>query len=365
MNILLSGRGGKKPSPVPAWPSKEPRSPFTLPQPVNYDHVLPFTPPGRDLYFYRGNFCGLTVPGAPPVPGGSSYTDLMMACLLDNYPFEWQDKFLEKYSKYFTHLQRSIGHSVFYGHPLSEHIALSKRVQQAGLFADEWFLGAEAFNTFRAPVDYWRPIMDPIISAMLDAGAVDHACVGWQLDQFCADGNPTIEIIKYFAERLPKEIPLFTHWVNEALAWWKDGGGEVWTDQYGSTLVRDRFSWWYVMQPYLTGGHHQGDVDMALTNPQLYQDKVKDTLDYFRGRTDKGNMGQSRRSGSAKDFSLTIFECTAQGRFGQNGRNNGKPWVTEAQQAQTGYILSCTTSFNGKGVGGYGNDACLPSGLVL
>lgn len=350
--ILLTGATSKP------WPTPVPRAPLgPFPPPVTYDHVLPFTPPPpRTLDFYRGNFCGLQIPGAPLVPGGSS--DVMMACLLDNYPREWQDRFLLQYAQDgYSHLQRSIGHSIFYGHPIEEHIELSQRAQgDYGLFCDEWFLGAEAFNAFRQDVTYWKPIMDPILDQLLGAGVVDHACVGWQLDQFNAPGNTLIAIIKYFAERLPPTCPLFTHWVNEALAWWKTGG-EVWTDQYGSVNVVDRFTWWFVMQPYLTGGHHQGDTTMARTNPQLYQDKMKDTLDPFSGHLGKGNMGRSHRGGMPKDFALTVFECTAQDQF--DGR------CSELEGDTVGYILTCTTSFNGKGMAGFGNGARMPDGGML
>jgi hypothetical protein len=33
----------------------------------------------------------------------------------------------------------------------------------------------------------------------------------------------------------------------------------------------DRFTWWYAMQPYLTGGHHQGNTRMAINE---YQDRL-------------------------------------------------------------------------------------------
>jgi hypothetical protein len=55
---------------------------------------------------------------------------------------------------------------------------------------------------------------------VLKAGVIDLSCVGWQLDQYNVPGNPLIAIIKYVAEALPRSVPLYTHWANEALAWW-------------------------------------------------------------------------------------------------------------------------------------------------
>jgi hypothetical protein len=61
-----------------------------------YVRELPFARPDRDLYFYRGQFCGLRVPGAPVVPGANDRNpECVMACLLDHYPREIQDQFLQ------------------------------------------------------------------------------------------------------------------------------------------------------------------------------------------------------------------------------------------------------------------------------
>lgn len=353
MNLLLLD-DVVGPHPPPLVP-RAPLGPF--PQPETYDHVLPFTPPaGRDLYFYRGQFCGIRIPGAPVVPGSNpANPDLVMACLLDNYPQAVQEAFLLKYAQDgYTHLQRSIGHSIYYGGSISDHIRLSQRAQAYGLFADEWLLGAEAFSTRDQDANYWRPIMDPILDQLLGAGVIDTACVAWQMDQLQngAPGNPTISIIAYIAGKLPARIPLYTHWMNEALAWWKTGG-EQWQDDKESIWVHDRFSWWLAMQIYLTGGHHQGDVTMARTNPYLYQSKMRDTLNPFHD----GRMGQSLRYGF-RPWALDVFECTAQDQF------NGT--CSEDEGDLTGFILLCTTA-DGTSAGcqGFGNGARYPDGTAI
>lgn len=343
---------------------RAPLGPF--PQPETYDHELPFTPPtGRDLYFYRGNFCGIRLEGAPVVPGcNADHPDVVMACLLDNYPEAWQEQYLTTYASYgYTHLQRSIGHSLYYGHSLQDHMVLSKKAQNVGLYCDEWVLnGGEGTDWFlKTPnqdAAYWEPILRPIVEPMLAAGVIDTACVAWQMDQMQGDapGNPTISIIALMARLLPSAIPLYTHWVNEALAWWKTGG-EVWVDpQYypEGIEIGDRFSWWRAMGPYLTGGYHQGDNQIAITDPTLYQGKLRDTLNPFND----GRMGWSNRSGPRR-FSLVGFEVTAQFQF------DGQ--CTEHQGDTTGYLVTCTTGDdqNGGVMGGYGNGASLPDGWPL
>lgn len=340
---------------------RAPLGPF--PQPPGYKFVLPFRPPGRDLLFYRGQFCGIRIPGAPIVPGcNASNPDLVMTCLLDHYPAEIQDRFLLKYAQNgYTHLQRSIGHALAYGDwpgvSLDSFIALSRRAQQAyGLWCDQWFLGGDALLVRDQTAAYWAPILDPMIDQMLAAGVVDTACVGWQLDQWNAPGNPLIGIISWIARKLPRSIPLYTHWADEALAWWKTGG-EVWTDEFtGSTNVMDRFTWWWVMQPYLTGGHHQGNTTMARRDTRQYQDRLCDTLDYFGGDTGKGNMGQSHRNGVAP-FRMTVFEDTAQDQFDGS--------CSEDEGDMIGFLLMCTQSHNGATMSGYGNGARLQDGWSL
>lgn len=337
---------------------RAPLGPF--PEPQTYDHVLPFTPPaGADVNFYRGNFCGIRIPGAPAVPGSNAANpECIMSALLDVYPDNIVDAFLQKcVEDGYTHLQRSMSHALYYT-SFDRFLAVSKKAKSMGLFNDVWFIANEfpGFQ-FNQDASFWKPLLDPYIDQILGEGLVDCACPCWQMDQIMqsAPGNATISIIAYVADRLPQSVPVFTHWMNEALAWWKTGG-EQWADKYQSIWIENRFDWWRAMNPYLTGGHHQGDTQIAKNDPKLYQDKMKDTLDYFGGRTDKGNMGQSLRGGQ-KPFNLTVFECSAQDQF------DGK--TSEDQGDQTGYILMCTTGWNGSHLGGYGNGARKPDGWNL
>ena len=370
--VLLGGKTGGSGSGLgPQLPAIR-RAPLgAFPPPILYPTTLPFTPPvGRDLSFYRANFCGLHFADAPDVPGcNHDHPETVMSCLLDNYPEAFQHRYLQAYAEAgYTHLQRSLGHALGYGHTLDQFIALTHRAQREyGLFSDVWFIANE-FPGFQwnADASYWGPILDPYIDRLLDAGAINLACPSWQMDQVMggAPGNATISIIAHVAKKLPASIPVYTHWMNEALAWWKKVGtapdgadiGEVWSDEYQTIEVHDRFSWWYAMRYYLTGGHHQGSNIMAVTDPKLYQDKLLDTLDYFGGDTGKGDMGQSLRNGETP-FALTAWEVTAQFQFdGQTPELDGDG---------AGYLMMCTTSHTGLPMAGYGNGARRPDGTPL
>lgn len=354
--VVLDGRDAQ---PWPA-PPRAPLPPFP-PPPGHYDSVMPVAPPTQpDLYFYRGNFCGIRVPGAPYVNGGPQpgNTDLMMTCLLDNYPQAWQEQFLNIYAYQcgYTHLQRSIGHALHYGSTVQQFIALSRLAQRSGLFCDQWLISNE-IPGFANDQDaaYWAPILGPYIDQLVGAGVMDVCCPSWQMDQVNqgAPGNPTISIIAYVAGKVPAPIPVYTHWINDAMAWWKTGG-EVWTDDYQSVNVCDRFSWWQAMWPYLTGGHYQGDVALARTDPATYQGKIRDTLNNFVN----GRMGQSMRRGVPEHYRMTNYECTAQDQF------NGD--CDELDGDKTGYILTCTKADGyDAGLSGYGNGARHPDGSTL
>lgn len=369
-SVVLLGSGARSGSGLgPQLPTtvRSPLPPF--PTPIDYASSLPFHPPSaRDLNFYRGQFCGLRLPNAPAVPGSNGDNpSCVMACLLDNYPADIQKQFLAQYAADgYTHLQRSIFHALWYGSSLQQYLDLSKRARgDYGLYCDHWWLAGDDVcpGSRNQDVTWWKAQLDPLIGAVLKSGAIDHSCVGWQLNLYNEPGNQLIAIIKYVAEAVPREIPTWTHWANEAMAFWKkigtneDGSdiGEVWTDQYQTIEVHDRFTWWYAMQPYLTGGHHQGNTRMLIKE---YQDRICDTLDYFGGRTDKGNMGRSQRHGQA-DFGMTVYECSGQDQFDDTPKNPYR--ISEDQGDLRSYLLMCTTS-PWAHLAGYGNGGRLPSG---
>jgi hypothetical protein len=353
--LLFGGKGsgglGPAITPIP----RSPLGPFL--QPVTYATTLPFVPPtGRDLLFYRGNFCGLQISNAPVVPGcNDQHPQTVMACLLDNYPEAFQHQYLQTYAEAgYTHLQRSIGHALFFGGSLASYNTLSALARsQYGLYCDHWIIGGPALMAQNQDATFWKPALDPILDSIIGSGTLDLACVGWQLDSFNIPGNPLISIIAYIATKIPKTAPLFTHWVNEALAWWVTGG-QVWSDQYQTLDVSDRFTWWQAMGPYLTGGHHQGSNIMAITDPATYQAKLLDTLNPFGGDNGKGTMGQSHRNG-IRNFILNAFEVTAQFQFDN--------MCSEMQGDESNYLALCPISNTGYCMGGYGNGGRYPTGV--
>ena len=56
--------------------------------------VKPFQPCPRE---YRGNMCGVHIPGLPPIPGGANDPTLLLSWFLDRYPQEWRATAYETY----------------------------------------------------------------------------------------------------------------------------------------------------------------------------------------------------------------------------------------------------------------------------
>jgi hypothetical protein len=354
-NNLPIGLTLAKPA-LPPRPPYQPRAPLPPMPPGSYDRTLPFTPPvGPSRDFYRGDFCGVRVPGIPLLPEMSGFTvdgwrdnrvgglnPPIMALDIPRYWKVSRDLVIENLNAHairgYTHLQCSAGHALEQGLSIDDYVEYSKLVQAIVGFADHWFLGGgpwsardkngnwtEARDRDRA---YWAPILNPWIDALLANQAIDCACVGWQLDGGNKENEPIQSIIDYFADRLrPHDIPIGTHWLNEAGAW---------------NFPMDRFKWWQSQRGKLRWFHHQGDVNMDIP---LYQAKLVDTLQPFG----------DGRMGAPGEFALVIYECSAQAQFDLQ--------MSEDVGNQRGFLLCCTAASSH--VGGYGNGARRPDGSVL
>ncbi len=308
-----------------AWPPP-PRGPLPA-SPPNVDRELWFDiPSGPDKLFYRGNFCGIRVPGVPLLEGMAGRTVApwsenqapfcppFMAGDVLFYATHGQWDAVQEYFKVYaadgyTHWQANVCLAVEAALTRDEYFRVCRMARDAGIpFLDQWFLGG-VWGERDADAAYWRPIVKPWFDALVAEGLIDCACVGWQLDKFNTglprqiegrEQAPIQSIVDMFADWCgPREIPLGTHWVNEAGVW-----RVYWN---GREFEFDRFRGWKDQRNKVFFFHHQGDVDIPV---DLYQAKLKDTLDPFGN----GRMGTSGLFGD-RPFGLVIYECSAQAQF--------------------------------------------------
>lgn len=372
-------------------PPRVPRLPLPPAPPGEYDRTLPFVPPpGPDRLFYRGNFSGVRVPGIPILPEMSGYTvpgwkdnkvgglnPCIMSLDITRYWNVSRDLVIANLNPHaergYTHLQCSIGHAIEQGLTIDQYVEYAGLVKQIVGFADHWFLGGgpfsaqDKFGNWTEARDqdrnYWAAKLDPWINALLSNGLTDAACVGWQLDGgntgtlrnidgYASPYSPIQSIVDYFADRLgPHDIPIGTHWRNEAGGWW-DGDDPEYKGHSDA-----RFVWWRKQRNKVYWFHHQGSTRISIPD---YQAKLVDTLQPFGD----GRMGTSGLFGD-RPFSLTVYECSGQDQFDMvDGSGNPSPYyLTEDQGDQRGMYLCCTKAASH--VGGYGNGGRLIDGALL
>jgi hypothetical protein len=373
-------------SPASVWPPQKraPLPPFPIPgadpsKPVwaenTYDHEIWFDVPNKpDLLFYRGQFSGIALPdGMKPLVGMAGFTEpwVKRTCVMaQDIPRFWLEgqrdnceELLRQYGavRGLTHLQASICHLVEEGEkrgwPMNK--ILDFAIEYLGLahryvpFLDPWMMGGVgSFGTMNPDgsfsagrdqdVAYWRPKWQPWFDELKRTRLIQACCVGWQLDGGNTSDPRVIEgraqspiqsIIDYVAgECVQADIPVGAHWMNEAMAW---------------RTPMDRFAFWREQHGKLTWGHHQGDVNIPV---DLYQAKIKDTLDHFGD----GSMGMSGLHND-RPFGLVVYEQLAQKYFDDK--------ATEDDVDLRGFLICCTKAR--VPVSGYGNGARRPDGSVL
>lgn len=318
-----------------------------MPTDCDYElwYPLPGGPGGADKFFFRGDWCGIDLPGAPFVPGGPSpNTQVMMSALLDRYPADVRAEYLALYAGWYTHLQRSVGHALAGGASIQQYVDLSLQAKRLSLHADHWFLaGQDCWGDDCRDRDYkyWAAKLDPWIDALLDAEAIDTACVGWQLDGYNIPGEPIKGIIYYIADRLtPYGIPVYTHWINDAGGWWAAGS--------------NRFEWWQQMRGRLSGMHLQVDTRAPM----------KPIQEAIRALAIPFNNGQTGTSGlfGDKPYTCVFTEYAAQDRFDQKPGDPTHSIMSVDQADERGFLGLCTKGFP---VGGFYGGGRGPDGSVL
>lgn len=130
------------------------------------------------LRWFKGNFCGIRVPGLPAVAGGSSDPSVVFTPFLDRYSLANQNLILTDYvARGYTHFKLSWPDSRDgNGQSIAQFVATCVLVQSYGLYPVV-FLAAKGFDD---PGNY-AAAAGPIIGPLIGAGVLPAACVGWEL----------------------------------------------------------------------------------------------------------------------------------------------------------------------------------------
>lgn len=329
------------------------------PAPHPYRDTLPWDPPlSRD--FLRGDAWGITLEGAPFVPGGSSkYPQRMLSWFLDRYPLEWQWRYLETAASYgYTHVYLSLGDSMGPknngplsppGHEqtLAQLIETCDRVHSVISPRDDkplsvhMMLGSKYFHPKDMRLPEYQAVIGPTYQALLRAGCLDEGdevCPGWEWNLWNIPGAPTIDIHKWVG-RLAHERGLTCWWhgAPHYTSWFEEGS--------------DRFAFWNTLGRDVDGIDYQADPHWDIDDLQA---RAVDTLWQF------GRAGNVHKFRMFEDIAVLQFD-------GHPAPGTGRP-ADEALGRARGYLMCCTIDNvhrTDARVWGYGNGGSMPDGSPL
>lgn len=232
----LSASTSRPPSPVIV-----PRGPLPPFPPGSYRVELPWTPPHvRD--FLRGDAWGVTIPGAPWVPGASArHPERILSWFVDRYDRDFRRRYLEAYAgRGYTHLKRSYGDScgprersripyTVDDGPPGNDLSLAQFVQsclEVKRFVPyvQVVLGSKSFQPHHMTFEQWKAFVDPILDALFAVKAVDEIIPGWEWSLWNTAGDVTIRVFKHVGRRCHDAgVSCWMHFPPEYTSWYADG----------------------------------------------------------------------------------------------------------------------------------------------
>lgn len=258
----------------------------------------PFKPAPRE---YRGNMCGVRVPGLPPVEGGAADPSLVLSWFYDRYsaPDRALIRDVWKRNGYVDVLlswpdaraQR----------PTPEQFADTCRE----LIADGFYPCVMLYSKDTDPSD--TAVVKARMSEVLPllVGLVPRFCVGWELS-IALSPTQVQELIDWLAPQvLPSGAKLYVHFQEGYFAFQQPGG-----------LTAD---FWHANVGKLTGVLHQRDLRWSKDE---YPARITDCLDRFAG-----GFGFPSDSGFGHPFDFIALEITAEPQFNsQMSEFEGDVW---------------------------------------
>ncbi len=324
--------------------------------------TLPWDPPKGDRDYLRANSWGITLPGAPFVPGASSRPDCWIKILswfLDRYPADWQARYLEQTAADgYTHVRLSVGDSMGpkdngpdktpgNEQSLDQLIATCKRVQGvvSALSGKPLYvrmmLGSKDFHTHDMTPQQFADYFGPIMEALGAAKAVDEYTPGWEWDLWNQPGllsqppleRPSVAIPKWVGHQAHAQgASCWMHFSSHRTSWFADKD------------PRGRFGYWQDLGDDVNGCDYQSYPDWTMTE---LQDRMVDTLWQF------GQEGNRHKLRCDEDQATYMWE-------------NQRPDELDADTR--GYFACCTVDdvkHTDARVWGYGNGARRPNGTTL
>lgn len=273
-------KGGGPPDPTPG--KRDPLPPF--PQPQNYRATLPWEPPtSRD--FLRADSWGVTLPGAPIIPGGSTkHPERILSWIHDRLPVDWQKAYLDTYKGYgYTHMKLSYADSTApsggvpgkippgSGMTLAQFIGFCANVKKYVPYV-QVVIGSKYWQPANMTADQWAEFADPVMEQLIANGVVDEFILGWEWNLWNTPGSETIKAFKHAGQLAHASGKSFwMHFSPHYTSWFADGD------------PRGRFGFYDDLGNDVDGLNYQtnGNPDGSQWSLKDLQDRIVDSLWQF------------------------------------------------------------------------------------
>lgn len=272
-------------------------------------------PAAPNKRWFRGDFCGVSVPGLPAIPGGAADPTIFLTPFLDRYSPTDQASALAVYTS------RAYTHWILWwpdsrdgnGQSIAQFVATCQQVQAHGFYPV-----VVLYSKVYDGVDPDPTKNDALIAALQAAGAAPIYSVGFELNLFNSPGAPLQALIDHIAGLVVPTSNLYVHFSEGYVAWQAPG-------DLGSVF-------WNANVNKLTGILHQKDLTWDCG---MYQARLADLLVRFGD----GVSGWPTDSGLGHAFDTVACEYGAQPRFNGN--------ITESACQTIGNQAICSPSQGG------------------
>jgi hypothetical protein len=325
-------------------PVVRPRSPLVLPLQPGVVTTLPWTPPAtRD--FLRADAWGVTLPGAPWVPGASArHPERILSWFLDRYPADWRARYLDQVgANGYTHVKLSYADSCGpidngpasppgNGQSLEAFIATCLEVKRVVPYV-QVMIGSKYFQPHHMSAQQWADVADPIMEALIAARAVDEFILGWEWNLWNVPGRTTIDAFKHAGQKAHAAgCSFWMHFSPEYTSWFADGD------------PRQRFGFYDDLGADVDGLNYQTDPTWDVA---MLQARIVDSLWQF------GVQGNRHKFRLDEDAASLMWD-------------HDRPNEDDANLR--GYLACCTidnVKHTDAKVWGFGNGGRRPDGTAL
>lgn len=247
--------------------------------------------------FWKGNMCGIRLPGAPAVAGGAADAALILSWFYDRYPSDWRRRIQDAWrARGYTHVLLSWPDARVAGATPESFAGICRELTVAGFYPCPMLCSKD-----HDPRDVNGVIAN--IEAVLPSlvGVVPLACIGWELSLWLSPTDVQTLIDRYAPPFVAAGARVYVHF--------QQGYGSF--QQPGKTVA----DFWNPNVGKLTGLLHQKIV--AQTREQYRTDSggLVDMLQRFAG-----HFNVAADSGFGHPFDLVALEITATQQF--NGQMN-------------------------------------------